>query len=78
MGLRMRNYFYVIGGDFNAKSLMWLNGVSTDHKGKELKDFVTCKPLVVTNDPDSPTYDHHYCSPDVRIASVQLLIYIEN
>ena len=75
---RMCNSFYVIGGDFNAKSPMWLNGVSTDHKGKELEDFVTCKQLVVINDPDSPTYYHHYSSPDVTIASIQLLTYIEN
>lgn len=67
-----------MGGDFNAKSPLWLSNASTETKDKELEDFISSSSLIALNDVDSPTYDGLYSSPDVTLTSVRLIRYCEN
>ncbi|XP_065576280.1 uncharacterized protein LOC136037492 [Artemia franciscana] len=64
---------HVVGGDFNAKSPIWMTYCNSDRTGKELEDYFANKNLVVINDPDVPTYYVSYSSPDVTAVSSNLV-----
>ena len=65
---------YVVGGDFNAKSPLWLSNSQTDKKGKELEDFFASKSLLVVNDPSETTYGlRNTTSPDVTAVGTNLV-----
>jgi hypothetical protein len=63
---------HVVGGDFNAKSPIWMTSCNSDRREKELEDYFANKNLVVINEPNVPTYYVGSSSPDVTVVGSNL------
>ena len=63
----------ILGGDFNARSPIWLSSNITDGRGAEMELFFACLPLVVVNDPSVATYTRfNTTSPDITAVGNRL------
>lgn len=75
----IKSTHFLLGGDFNAKSILWGN-TNVNNKGSRLEAFIAQHNLAMINNGTIPTFDGHQGQSivDLTLASQSLLTLLAN